>query len=1354
MYYLARTDRSLSARTTDGEWRWAPRMRALDQQMPRVAMARNIIADVFEFIFQYSYVLGLAALYVAGTNQIDLLNSGLLMFFVAFFMFPTVANLLWIFGLIYVELVIVITYTWRMKWARAYDDVFVVKLLGLPRDVDRSTWVALTWHLVALILVYIQWELNKLYRRGITFKLANKTATTTTATTTTTTTTTAVGVASGTAVENSDDDDDIEQIDVLAKRRRSTGDGGKADDDSDEISGSGGGGGSAGATAATTANKPSIFRSVVNYITLMYHAAFSIASMVGLWFAYILITLVIVAFERPMNVLAIFVVALVFACVSVHYVTARPEKYVRWLWWVMVGYAGLRLLTQYIYQFDSIQVLVRQYWPIDRIKISLAEFGFIEYEPSTAQIGILPTLVVFVTAAAVLRLLYWKPPTTTTTATTTFLTHRFSQLPLNTYRLLQRAWIVHHVKTTALCLFVLAVLPRPTLHGSIYIVCVLPLHSDAMFAASAIIAYAYSMVWTVVRLLFLFPVFDDINRRYKGTFEWIGLRHEDTPLVAAFPQLAIIVVLLLNSVGRRWYRHYYHQHPHVKHRTDVPLLWLPPNYCAAEERAKRHDGGGGGGDDDSGSSSDDGGGGNDDGGGSSSGSVAVADNYALRWTLNNLFVRYGSLVLVASILVSVYVQANIIGLLYLFFLGVLVLYYDPEKMVARALMILFLLLQAVVLVAQYLIVMGIPTDVDTELPWENWSAEYKDWLALSFSSINSITGFFIVHVFASLLVSIPTAYRRRHCQPLSPPPNWIVEPRSWMNQLRYVVYDNSVLMILVLVFAAGTVKTDVLSFVYVGFALRFMLSPELLVRDVRPWRYCQVYVFAILVLKVFYQAPFIPKPTSSGFSWQDVIGLVQFSNSANESAAVLFDMAIFVLIAVQRELLQHDEVGEIEQMKAADEAAAFDKSIEVYRRRREQHLEAIMEVATRKKKIMRRLHALRRRRAARIALIDAANGATTTTTTITTTTTDPTLPLAAVAAAATPGGIDGSSSGGGSTAVHVDSDDKTKDDKDVEVDDVGIGSDGDDGGDGGDGGSNGDGDDGVASSGGGSTDGSESKKGKLKKLMQNAWLTTKNFIKLQSWKLFLFLNDVPENIPKDGGRHSWYTAAGLLLERYSQELCYFFFILNHIINASFLSMMLPLSIFSYAALIEHPRPARRFWMLLMYYVIGVIAVKFLFQLPVFCECILATTTIWSIQPWCTEWHESDEMSPIEPMAVTTTESDVCFTASQASTAAVAYSWPKLFGVHTMHTTFILGVVWEILALLVVLWHRHVSRRRGVWRISRSAILKGIQKSKEEHLKISTTTTTSTRTTSTTTATALVAGGGGSSGGGGSGGGGG
>ena len=62
-------------------------------------------------------------------------------------------------------------------------------------------------------------------------------------------------------------------------------------------------------------------------------------------------------------------------------------------------------------------------------------------------------------------------------------------------------------------------------------------------------------------------------------------------------------------------------------------------------------------------------------------------------------------------------------------------------------------------------------------------------------------------------------------------------------------------------------------------------------------------------------------------------------------------------------------------------------------------------------------------------------------------------------------------------------------------------------------------------------------------------------------------------------------------------ICYFFMILDHMLNGSLITLVYPLSIFGFA-LLEYPRPKKIYWILVLYYTFIIMCVKFFIQLKI------------------------------------------------------------------------------------------------------------------------------------------------------------
>jgi piezo-type mechanosensitive ion channel component 1/2 len=110
---------------------------------------------------------------------------------------------------------------------------------------------------------------------------------------------------------------------------------------------------------------------------------------------------------------------------------------------------------------------------------------------------------------------------------------------------------------------------------------------------------------------------------------------------------------------------------------------------------------------------------------------------------------------------------------------------------------------------------------------------------------------------------------------------------------------------------------------------------------------------------------------------------------------------------------------------------------------------------------------------------------------------------------------------------------------------------------------------------------------------------------LKKLKIFL-VNYIHEIYHYENGEYQFKGKESLLvifvylLMSHMNKICFFFFIINHIVNTNLISMVYPFSLFFYA-LLENPIPQKGYWRFMILYTIIVILAKFIYQLPVFCD---------------------------------------------------------------------------------------------------------------------------------------------------------
>ena len=136
---------------------------------------------------------------------------------------------------------------------------------------------------------------------------------------------------------------------------------------------------------------------------------------------------------------------------------------------------------------------------------------------------------------------------------------------------------------------------------------------------------------------------------------------------------------------------------------------------------------------------------------------------------------------------------------------------------------------------------------------------------------------------------------------------------------------------------------------------------------------------------------------------------------------------------------------------------------------------------------------------------------------------------------------------------------------------------------------------------------------------------------------------------------------------HSEWLVYAAFIANLLTNASLLASVIPVLIFCYA-IFENPRPTKGFWLFAMFYECSCVVLKFVFQLSIFCVTII------------------DRRYTLAP----TGECDGAY-------RPVTYSTDYLLGLRKLSSeSFAAYVLWDLICMLLIVWHRQSLAGRGLW----------------------------------------------------------
>lgn len=149
-------------------------------------------------------------------------------------------------------------------------------------------------------------------------------------------------------------------------------------------------------------------------------------------------------------------------------------------------------------------------------------------------------------------------------------------------------------------------------------------------------------------------------------------------------------------------------------------------------------------------------------------------------------------------------------------------------------------------------------------------------------------------------------------------------------------------------------------------------------------------------------------------------------------------------------------------------------------------------------------------------------------------------------------------------------------------------------------------------------------------------------------------------------------------------LCFGAYILTFFVNADVLAFVPFLVILAFGA-IEHPRPSKSFWIWCAVYSSTLIALKLLFQLQPFC---IATSTDYADS---SRYYVAIEPDPFCP---------------PGDSQMQPYETPHLMGLSKLPSGygFASAVFLDIFCILLIIWHRALLIKKGVWRYSEKEMI--------------------------------------------------
>ncbi|XP_073315003.1 piezo-type mechanosensitive ion channel homolog isoform X1 [Primulina huaijiensis] len=324
----------------------------------------------------------------------------------------------------------------------------------------------------------------------------------------------------------------------------------------------------------------------------------------------------------------------------------------------------------------------------------------------------------------------------------------------------------------------------------------------------------------------------------------------------------------------------------------------------------------------------------------------------LKFWMENMFKLFGLEINMIALLLASFALLNAISILYIACLASCVLL---ARTVIRKLWPIFVFLFAAILLAEYFAMwknmkpfnnVSTDTNVHCHDCWKNSNTYFhycqNCWLGLIVDDPRMLISSFMVFILACFKLradrmssfSGSSTYR----QVLSQRKNAFVwqdlsfETKSMWTFLDYVrvyCYCHLLDLVLALILITGTLEYDILHLGYLGFALIFFrLRLTILKKKNKIFKYLRVYNFAVIVLSLAYQSPFIGDFNAGKCETIDyiyeVIGFYKYDYGFRiTSRSALVEIIIFVLVSLQSYMFSSLEFDYVFRYLEAEQIGAI-----------------------------------------------------------------------------------------------------------------------------------------------------------------------------------------------------------------------------------------------------------------------------------------------------------------------------------------------------------------------------------------------------------------------------------------------
>ncbi|KAG8653838.1 hypothetical protein MANES_05G071700v8 [Manihot esculenta] len=326
----------------------------------------------------------------------------------------------------------------------------------------------------------------------------------------------------------------------------------------------------------------------------------------------------------------------------------------------------------------------------------------------------------------------------------------------------------------------------------------------------------------------------------------------------------------------------------------------------------------------------------------------------LKFWMENMFNLFGLEINMVALLLASFALLNAISILYIALLAACILVNRP---IIRKLWPIFVFLFASILILEYFAIWKSmypfnkhtpsATDLSCHDCWKSSALHFQYckncWLGLTVDDSRMLASYFVVFMLACFKLradrfssfSGSSTYR----QMMSQRKNMFVwkdlsfETKSmwtFLDYLRLFCYCHLLDLVLCLVLVTGTLEYDILHLGYLAFALVFFrMRLVMLKKRNKIFRFLRIYNFALIVLSLAYQSPFLGVSKASGKCGTldyiyEMIGFYKYDYGFRITArSALVEIIIFVLVSLQSYMFSSSEFDHVSRYLEAEQIGAI-----------------------------------------------------------------------------------------------------------------------------------------------------------------------------------------------------------------------------------------------------------------------------------------------------------------------------------------------------------------------------------------------------------------------------------------------